>query len=134
MSLNTFIKVLTEAGFDVSRESVLDCLWLASIGRTIEVGDILKPFDPVPVTPPIKPSPASNEGSDGGDTGKKGRRDAPGKQFQGRTQADDDKKGRGKSERGRAIYQRGDVGFGDPTVPATPILLPAARTLEIGLR
>ncbi|WP_145984403.1 SAV_2336 N-terminal domain-related protein [Bradyrhizobium nitroreducens] len=124
--LNKFITILREADFDVSWDNVLDALWLASLGRKLDLGGA-----------PSTSRPAVNPTSDGTDPqnehyfDRKNENDRKARENDEQEEPGPNSKktGGGEADAHTGLYARGDIAPGDRTVTASSILLPAARTL-----
>ena len=116
MTLKTFIERLERAGLDVDVDSVLDALWLASGDWSLDLG---AEAASVPPPPPRSQDAAETDETAAGATGQK--------------TADATSKPRGRATPppvSRGVYPRiRHPHSQDATVPATPLRLPAARTL-----
>ena len=119
MTTAALIEALDAAGLDVHGEAVLDALWLSSLGRTLSLGDppaprlpkvvdhYNKPNEPDLVA--IDPLPPISE-----DPQKDGFAD---KKMPDAVDAAD-------------LFDQGEIGPEDRTLPAASVLLPSARALS----
>lgn len=120
MTTERFVKQLADAGFDVHRDSILDALWLGSLGLelsmppTAPLGREMK-AEPPPA-PPVNPVDDERTQDEGGT---EPRNDPD----PGVTEDDP------SNERGPAVYNYGEVAGEDVTIRATAIHLPSARAL-----
>jgi WD40 repeat protein/CheY-like chemotaxis protein len=126
VSLETFLKILIDAGFDADTDGILDALWLGSLGLALSPGSD-------PSGPEIKRLVGANTPSE------QLKGETPGGKGHGADGGQDDagsEAGSGVAvDPGREeVFPFGEIGPEDRTVSASQILLPGARALPERLR
>jgi esterase/lipase superfamily enzyme/CheY-like chemotaxis protein len=117
VSLEGFVEALDLAGLDLDADNLRDCLWLASRGRTLS---LLSPRAPEK-REEAGPSPAASPPPlDGGDSAPPDDRPSPDRDVEADPAA---------SEPPVAVFPKVRPSLGDRTIKATPVAIPAGRSL-----